>query len=150
MKKLICILVVAMLIPSVSMAIPFTDIMINRLDSITDEEIFELYSGIIEQFDKRNLSPYSSAEGVAVPAGRYTIGEDIPVGVYRLEFPNDMYDSGRILIFKNGEEIPDNIYFVGAGENVPVYGKLELSDGMIFELQDTTATFFVYSGLFGK
>lgn len=120
----------------------------NPFETMSDQEIMVCYLMTMEQMNKRGLSPYSNDYGVMVPAGRYTVGVDIPAGVYRLEFPNDEYDTGSIMIY-DSEGMLQNWYQVGKGSQVQVYGKLELTEGTIFELSDTTATFYTYTGLFG-
>ena len=115
---------------------------------MTDDEILEMYDLIMTQIERRNLSPYSTAKGVTVPPGRYTIGVDIPAGTYRLEFPDDDFDTGMIYIYSTSE-YPDRWYTVGKFAQVQMFGKLELAEGEILDLQDTTATFFTYAGLFG-
>lgn len=115
----------------------------------TDDQILNCYNLTMKHMRKRGLSPYAASSGVVVPAGKYIIGEDIPAGSYRLEFSDDPYDSGSIFLYdENGVFL--HVLFVGKLENVQVYGKLDLVDGMIFDLRDTTATFYTYTGLFGE
>lgn len=116
----------------------------------SDEDLIECYRFTVELMKIRGLSFYSTDYGVVVPAGRYTVGVDIPAGTYRLEFPDVNYNSGMIYIYVPGKEYPDQWFHVGNAAQVPVYGKLELTDGMIFDLQDTTATFYTYKGLFNE
>lgn len=145
MKRAITFILILLLFCSSSLASSID----NPFDTMSDEEILLCYQLTMDQMQRRNLSPYSTSAGVTVPAGKYTVGIDIPAGIYRLEFPNDEYDVGTIFIYVSGKEYPDNYYSVGKGAQVPVYGKLELVDGMVFDLQDTTATFYTYTGLFG-
>ena len=122
----------------------------TQFAEFSNDDLIECFRFTVELMKVRGLSPYSSEYGVTVPAGRYTIGVDIPAGIYRLEFPDDDYDAGMIYIYIPGQDYPDSWYSVGKGVNVQVYGKIELKDGMIFDLQDTTATFYKYKGLFGE
>ena len=115
----------------------------------TDEQIINCYNLTMKHMRKRGLSPYATSAGVVVPAGKYTVGADIPAGSYRLEFSDDPYDSGRILLYDESGKLLQ-VLLVGKNENVQIYGKLDLVDGMIFDLQDTTATFYTYTGLFGE
>lgn len=153
MKRVITILLTLVMILSFIPFVAYASSSAGRLMNkkfivMTDDEILEMYDLIMTQFKRRNLSPYSASKGVAVPPGRYTVGVDIPAGIYRLEFPDDDYDVGTIYIYTT-EEYPDKWYTVGKGAQVQVFGKLELVEGTIFDLQDTTATFYIYTGLFG-
>lgn len=145
MKKVILIAAAfVMLFCSVASATSFD----NPFETMNDQEIMLCYQLTMEQMNKRGLSPYSSARGVTVPQGRYTVGVDIPAGTYRLEFPDDEFDTGMIYIYPDADtEYPAKWYSVGKYSHVQILGKLELSEGMIFDLQDTTATFYIYTGL---
>lgn len=149
MKKVITLILifVMMFLCSTALADDVAKYKLQR-HGLSDDKIMEMYQLTMEEMERRGLSPYSSQHGVIVPAGRYTVGIDIPAGVYRLEFPDDEYDAGMIYIYEQ-DEYPAKWYSVGKGAQVPVYGKLELVEGTVFDLQDTTATFFVYTGLFG-
>ena len=145
MKKMIIFIIILSVFCTASYATSFD----NPFETMSDQEIMVCYQFTMEQMDKRGLSPYSTARGVTVPQGRYTVGVDIPAGAYRLEFPDDEFDTGMIYIYIPGKDLPDKWYSVGKYSNVQVFGKLELVEGTIFELQGTTATFYTYTGLFG-
>ena len=86
-------------------------------------------------------------DGVKVPAGTYTVGQDIPAGVYRIKFIGGEYASGRLLVY-NADGTIDVMHFVGEAESVPEIGKIELTDGQQVELLYITSMFFAYTGLF--
>jgi hypothetical protein len=149
MKRFLIIIFAVIIIPTSSFALSSTGRkMRQKFTIMTDEEILEMYDLILDQFERRNLSPYSSMHGVVVPAGTYQVGIDIPAGSYRLEFPDDDFDSGRLFTYNKDGSI-NKILFVGKLENVQTIGKLDLIDGTYFDLEDTTAIFYKYAGLLG-
>lgn len=144
MKKIIIVLIIL----SVLCPVSFATTADNPFETMTDEEIMACYQLTMEQMNKRGLSPYSSSQGVTIPAGVYVIGKDIPQGSYRIEFPDDDLDYGFIHLFDaNGEKL--RMFSVGKLNNVSEIGKLDLVDGMTFELDDTSSVFYTYKGLFG-
>lgn len=150
MKRFICVIFVLLMAVSVSFASSSVGKSMNKKFIVmSDDEILEMYDLIMKQFERRGLSPYSTETGVTVPAGVYTIGTDIPQGSYRIKFPDDDLDYGNILLFgSDGERI--RVYSVGRLNNVPEIGKIDLVNGMIFELDSTSSVFFTYKGLFGE
>ena len=69
--------------------------------------------------------------GVVVPAGRYTIGEDIPAGNYRFEMENAQ---AYVYIYKN-EEATSALYTFGLNGAMPLYGRQPLEEGNILVIQ---------------
>ena len=149
MKKLLCLLTVLMMVSSVACASSSTGrLMSKKFYVMTDDEILEMYDLIMGQIERRGLSPYNSEQGVKVPAGVYRIGDDIPQGSYRIVFPEDRTDYGVIFLYdKDGELLRS--FTVGNLNNVPEIGKLDLINGMTFELDNTSSVFYAYKGLFG-
>ena len=148
MKKTVSFLIALLLILSCASVSFADDIAKYRLKrhGMSDEDILQMYDLTISEMQRRGLSPIRSG-GVAVPPGLYQVGVDIPQGTYRLEFPDDDLDYGFITLFDENKEMT-HFLNVGKLHHVQVFGKLELIDGMYFQLTDTTATFYPYTGLF--
>lgn len=147
MKKVITLILifVMMFLCSTALADDVAKYKLQR-HGLSDDKIMEMYQLTVEEMERRGLSPFQT-EGVTVPPGLYKIGVDIPQGVYRLEFPDDDYDYGFITLFNSNNE-QTHFLSVGKLNNVQVFGKLELVNGMSFQLIDTTAVFYPYTGLF--
>ena len=150
MKRIIAILLILLLLASTASAeLTKMQRMKKYVAAMNRAELSEMFGMVMEQMIRWNVSPYSSETGVPVPPGRYTVGTDIPAGAYRLEFPDVEYDSGIIGLYTQSGDLID-YYIVGKTENVLAIGKLELTEGMIFELKSTTATFYKYKGIFNE
>ena len=72
-----------------------------------------------------------SSGGVVVPAGRYTVGEDIPAGNYRFEMENAQ---SYIYIYKNADSSYHMASFSIDGAT-PIYAKQPLAEGNILEIK---------------
>lgn len=82
-------------------------------------------------------------KNVAVPAGDYVVGEDIPAGTYTLE--SEGY--GMISVYADASKDIMGMkacHSVGGGETV---GKIELVDGQLVEIQMASIIFKTYAGL---
>ena len=73
-----------------------------------------------------------------VPVGKYTIGIDIPAGIYTVSRGSGMFDS--IVIIGNYET------FYPVSQNSPI-GKLELAEGQTIEVQMGGVKFSEYKGI---
>lgn len=72
-----------------------------------------------------------STVGVVVPAGRYTVGEDIPAGNYRFEMENAQ---SYIYIYKNADSLyPAQSFNIDGA--MPIYAKQPLEEGNILEIK---------------
>ena len=89
------------------------------------------------------------AEGVTIHPGVYTVGEDLPAGVYRAEaiIPEEAYVMGSALVFNPDDRFMDvSGSVIGNGyENI---GKIVMEDGQIFEVSIYSIRLFPYAGLF--
>lgn len=97
-----------------------------------------------EQFDS-TLLPEITGDGLRVPPGEYTVGLDIPAGVYRIEITDgigyyDLYEKRDGKLISNG--------LTGDAYDVTEIGKLSLNDGNILLLVNSTFNFYPYTGLF--
>lgn len=94
----------------------------------------------IKNQDKAEMDTFS------ISPGKYTVGEDIPVGVYRCECKG-AYSSAILKVYKTKEakwpivnEIMAELY------GSSVVGKLELEKGNILEISMGTVDFSPYTG----
>ena len=112
------------------------------LSSMSTEELLALSKRIsLALFEKNAL-----VDGVKVPAGHYIVGEDIPAGVYRIEY-HGREDSFASFLASNEETwlgFTSLLGFSGASE----IGKLELPEGTIVEVSAGDVYFYSYTGLF--
>lgn len=135
MKKLITLLLIAaMLLPAASLAD------LPDISDLTTDELIELNHQIQARLFSEQL-----VSGVTVPPGRYTIGEDIPAGTYRIEITGgtgffDVYDK------EGGRNTMTGL--TGELYSVTEIGKIEFVDGNILALYNSTFIFFPYAGLF--
>ena len=146
MKKLItAILILAMLLPTAAGAT--TDRVHSTTQMITLMDLDELYE-VNQTVQWLLFNRYSQADGVRVPVGVYRVGEDIPAGSYRLEFP-DAEDESMIanIFIRDQEGNTKLIYNIGKYFKVTEIGKVELKEGMTFET-DIVTLFYAYTGLF--
>lgn len=133
MRKLFAlVLVVLMMFCSVATAESID------LTALTFEELIALRQEI-------DLLIFSSDEykEVAVPAGDYVVGEDIPAGTYSL----DSEGYGMISVYSDASKDIMGMsacHSVGGGETV---GKIELKDGQVVEIQMASIIFKTYAGL---
>ncbi|MBR4334416.1 MAG: hypothetical protein IKP72_17225 [Clostridia bacterium] len=72
-----------------------------------------------------------SSGGVVIPAGKYTVGEDIPAGNYRFEMENAQ---SYIYIYKNADSSYHMASFSIDGAT-PIYAKQPLAEGNILEIK---------------
>ena len=88
----------------------------------------------------------SSSEGVKVPAGKYLVGTDIPVGTYRIEYhgPEMSFASFLAQNEKTFFGFTTTLGITGGSE----IGKIELTEGTNVEISDNDLYFYTYTGLF--
>lgn len=134
MKKLLTLLLVLFFIPS----LVYADL--PDISSLTNDELIELNRLIqFTLFDKQ------LSDGVRVPQGTYTIGDDIPSGTYRIEIIDgtgyyDVYSK------EGGATIYSGL--TGKPYNVTEIGKIKLEDGNILKIVNSSFVFYPYTGIF--
>ena len=136
MKKLITIILILAMLPVIALAD------LPDISGLSTDELIELS----HQLQLRLFSD-QLVNGVKVPPGSYVIGEDIPAGTYRVDFPV-VSDLLMGLFMAYTEDYSDYVtYYIGEN-NTTAIGKVELKEGMTLEISDTTAIFYAYTGLF--
>ena len=136
MKKLITLLLILAMLPVIALAD------LPDISGLSTDDLIELNHQIqLRLFSEQLVS------GVKVPPGSYVIGEDIPAGTYRVDFPV-VSDLLMGLFMAYTEDYSDYVtYYIGEN-NTTAIGKVELKEGMTLEISDTTAIFYAYTGLF--
>lgn len=134
MKKLITLLLIAaLLLPAAALAD------LPDISGLTHNELIELNHRIQMRLFSEKL-----INGVNIPIGRYTVGEDIPAGSYRVAISAE---NGLIAISSpEGKSVCS--YLVGSTFNVAEIGKITIEEGQIFDLTYCSVTLYPYSGLF--
>ena len=134
MKKLITLLLIAaLLLPAAALAD------LPDISGLSHDELIQLNHQIQLRLFSEQL-----VNGVKVPPGTYTIGEDIPAGSYRVEVEGE---NGMYAVYDaNGE--PTDSSLCGSFHDVLEFGKLILTEGTTFEIKYTTFVLYPYSGLF--
>ena len=142
MKKLITLLLILALILPAAACAEMNELTLPDwpdLSVYTDEQLIILSRQIQQLLFDRKL-----ADGVDVPMGRYTVGEDIPAGSYRIVTSTD---SGAIFIYsKEGQTI--NSYLIGSMFDALEIGKITLEAGQVFDLTYCNIKMYPYVGLF--
>ena len=87
-----------------------------------------------------------SSVGVVVPAGRYTVGEDIPAGNYRFEMENAQ---AYIYIYKSADSSYYSQSFNIDGAT-PIFAKQTLAEGNILEIKGRAVRISYAKSLFEK
>lgn len=134
MKKLITLLLIAaLLLPAAALAD------LPDISGLSHDELIQLNHQIQLRLFSEQL-----VNGVKVPPGTYTIGEDIPAGSYRVEVEGE---NGMYAVYDaNGE--PTDSSLCGSFHDVLEFGKLILTEGTTFEIKYATFVLYPYSGLF--
>ncbi len=131
MKKVLVLLLALLLVISTASAEGF------NLSDMTTEELVSLRSAVNAELAARDFKE----KEVSVPPGRYTVGTDIPAGVYTLTNPTTDFSSVRTYE-PNGSF--DMGFQVKAEEPV---GKLALVEGQTVEILYESVVFKPYKGL---
>ena len=134
MKKLITLLLIAVLLLPAAALADLPDI-----SGLTHNELIELNHRIQMRLFSEKLM-----NGVNIPVGRYTVGEDIPAGSYRVAIS---VENGLIVIYSPDEKTVCS-YALGLVYDVYEIGKITLEEGQIFDLSYGSVTLYPYSGLF--
>lgn len=129
MKKIICILLLLVCMTSFAVADSF-DLSALSFDELMDLRI-RLNSEIVSRPEWKE---------VTVPSGTWTVGKDIPAGEYSL-LPGD--EGGYIRLKRGGK----NIVSQGIRDQNDVYGKIELQDGDIVQIERGSIIFAPPIGL---
>lgn len=102
----------------------FTYSDIQNLNDKSDDELWEIYLSIEAILLARN-----DMNDIHLHAGNYTVGDDFPSGVYRLEC-SGAYSSSVVKVFENKESsFPSENYIMAEMYNSSIIGKIELVDG---------------------
>lgn len=131
MKKVLVLLLTLLLIVSAASAEGFD------LSAMTTEELVNLRNAVNAELADRDFQ----TKEVKVPTGRYTVGVDIPAGVYTLTRSEEYFSAIRTYT-ANGQY--DLSFQVSNGEPV---GKLELVEGQTIEILYESVVFKPYEGL---
>lgn len=123
MKRALCLIAVILFLPALASA----EI---DLKAMTVEELVVLKTAIVKELLERN-----EIKEVSVPAGEYTVGEDIPAGNYTV-----YADSAACMLTVNEYEA---LHYLGEGNHI---GKLVLKDGDVVNIVGS-CIFTVYQGL---
>ena len=145
MKKLIvAVLILAMLLPAAGQADRRNvQKWQKKLLTYDSEELVDINAALqyVLFMDKAALN------GVPVITGVYTVGEDIPAGSYRIEFPEAKEDTfGTLLVYYPNKETY-KWYNIGPAFNVTSIGKITLEEEMIVDISAITAVFYTYTGI---
>lgn len=132
MKRFLALLFVMLFFISIASAETTFD-----LSSMSTEELLNLRNAINTELAVRGFKE----KEVIVPPGRYTVGTDIPVGVYTLT-RSEEYFSGIKTYTPSGQY--DLTFSVST--DTPI-GKLELTEGQTVEILYETVVFKQYAGL---
>ena len=107
------------------------------LSSLTTAELVAVRDAINKELAARNFAEI----GVTVPIGEYTVGEDIPAGVYTIKST----DLCRVSVFADSSE-----RYAGFSEYISgddIIGKLTLENGQFVRIKMGSAVFSPYKGL---
>ena len=136
MKKLIALILAALLIPAASLAA------VPDISALPEAELLELNRQIQLRLFSQQL-----VDGVTVPDGVYTVGEDIPAGTYRIVYnQGGEFDFCSFLAI-NEAALDSFMTILGYGGSSEI-GKLALSEGTVITLERGSVIFYAYSGLF--
>ena len=134
MKRLLTvILIIALILPATVLAD------LPDISELSTDELIQLSRQIQLRLFSEQL-----VNGVEVPPGTYSVGEDIPAGSYRLE--TKVESVGYVIYDSNKKPIGSGV----AGEyfETMVIGKLILEEGTMIEIMYGPFTFFPYAGFF--
>ena len=176
MKKLIAMILAALLIPAASFAVPPAEQRIEirdivqilsyenllKLADMVDEYLveksgktaFEIKLDAMSAADllalnhqiQLKLFSQQLVEGVRVPEGVYRIGEDIPAGTYRIEMEKGNEYDSAGLSAENTKGEYTFISMLGFPGSTYEIGKLKLNDGDTVTISGSLI-FYAYSGL---
>lgn len=133
MKKLFCFVAVFLLSLSF-VAVAETSV---NLQTMTLDELLLLHDAIHKELANRNFE----SKDVTVPPGRYTVGVDIPAGVYTVTLAGRMMSMFTTYTPSGSYDL---VYTLSPEANI---GKLELQDGQTVEISVEAVVFSAYEGL---
>lgn len=144
MKKLITVvLILALLLPAAAMAeLTRPSYNIPDISNLSEIELKALLHEIQDRLFSEQL-----VNGVTVPQSIYIVGEDIPAGDYRVVLTCTISISGGYLSEGETEYSEVAGAFVESGKTVEI-GKLTLQEGLKLFINQATAVFYPYTGLF--
>ena len=148
MKRLVALLLIlAVLVPAVGSAeLPSPDYRKWRKLYLAfgQEELFEANKALQDILFENAVA----LDGVKVYPGIYIVGEDIPAGTYKIDFPELGETSVGTFCLYEGEEDLIHYSILSLDSGVYRIGKLEMKDGMRVEISKANAVFYTYTGLF--
>lgn len=115
---------------------PFANAESIDIHSMSSEELTSLRTAINAELLSRGIE-----KEVTVPPGRYTVGVDVPAGVYTLNHSGALLSMVTTYTTKG---LIDLSFNVSAAEPV---GKLELADGQEIQILLESVIFKPYKGL---
>ena len=108
------------------------------LNTLTDDELVELYRNMIQQLSQHSIS------SMTIPGGVWIIGEDIPAGTYDIKASlGDSHGNFSVLIYSTTSFISsfgDVLSLFGYGNEEETAMNIEMQDGYVLILVDCTAT----------
>lgn len=138
MKKLIAMILAALLIPAASIA------SVPDISGLTRDELLELNRQI-----QLTLFSQQLVDGVTVPSGTYIVGEDIPSGTYRIGYTGTYeYDFCSFMAINADDENFLSYMTILGYSGTPEIGKITLPEGTEVTIENGSVTFYAYSGLF--
>lgn len=107
--------------------------------SFSDDELILIRDTVLAEIQKRGL-----IKSAHIPVGKYTIGVDIPAGVYSVSV------SGRgsfITVYPNSKTDDFLFYYSVDQDGI---GKMELEDGQVLHVEIGSMTLTEYTGIVFK
>lgn len=142
MKKLLS-LVLFLLLVFPSFAFSVSADLESSLESLDLDQLYAVNDHIQKLiFQKKS----DSVSGAIVPPGEYSVGVDIPAGIYRIEAQNPSMSTVCSFLATNEETVFGFATVLTLSD--PVIGKLELTDGTNVSVSGGTVIFSTYTGLF--
>lgn len=133
MKKIVSVILALLLLCGVAYAITID------LSEYSDDELIELETAIQAEKLERGM-----AKSATIYAGKYTVGVDIPAGVYSVNTLNGAAADHIYVYDSNGRTVAS--YAIGTSSKRPPVGKMELLDGYTVEWEECVVEFVIYTG----
>lgn len=136
MKKwLVCLLVLALLIPS-ALAESFD------VTGMSDDELEALNLAVqLELFSR-----HAAGSGVEVPQGSYVVGVDLPSGRYHVTVGDDVFAASGYVLDAESDKYIDT-FDLGSMFGVTT-ANINLDDGCVLRIEHNSVLLRVYTGLF--
>ena len=139
MKRIFALFLAAVLLPVAALAD------LPDISSLTLDELTALNQRVqLSMFEKGSL-----IDGVKVSSGIYTVGVDIPAGVYRIEY-RPMLDTSFCSFMAYNESDENFLSFIttlGFDSSTEI-SKIDFANGTHVEISGGDVYFYTYTGLF--